>query len=418
MGKHGWELWAEGWPVARVEERGAARAVSVAERRGWKGCRAMSADATAFLSGESPGPGHVMIPMTEYECMRLLSSIVSSSEDAIVSATIEGRVTSWNGAAEHLFGYSAQEMIGQSLTRLVTSSNDGELRWNLARVGRGERIRNYRAMRCCKDGRQVPVSATLSPLRDPADRIVGVAEVSRDLSGLEQAERNYRTHEKLWAMARLASRLAHDINNPLTSVTNLLYLLEGQALSADGMRYVEIAHRELRRVASISAHALNLHYVSGEPTSVSLSDVLDEALNQQEDRCSTMGIQVEREYRGVPKIRCYAAEMHQVLANLVINAVDAMPAGGRLRLRIRECSQWEGKGRCLRITVGDTGRGMSPETRRRLFEPFFTTKEATGTGLGLWGCAHIVNRYGGRILVRSHQGGESSGSVFMLNLPL
>jgi PAS domain S-box-containing protein len=378
----------------------------------------MSADATAFLSGDSRGPGHVRIPAAQYESLLLLSSIVSSSDDAIVSATINGQVTSWNGAAEHLFGYSAQEMIGQSLMRLVSNSGDRELRRSLTRISRGERVGNYQAMRCCKNGRQVPVLASMSPLRDAANQIVGVAEISRDLFSLEQAERDYRTHEKLRAMARLASRLAHDINNPLTSVTNLLYLLEGLVLSEKAARYVELAHRELWRVARISAQALNLHYVSGEPASILLSDLIDEALAQQEDRCSTMGIHVQREYRAVPTIRCYAAEMRQVLANLLDNAVDAMPAGGRLRVRLRECSQWAGKGRCLRITIGDTGRGMSAEIRRRLFEPFFTTKQATGTGLGLWGCAHIVNRYGGRILLRSRQSGQSNGSVFMLILPL
>jgi signal transduction histidine kinase len=258
----------------------------------------------------------------------------------------------------------------------------------------------------------------MSPLRDAATRIIGVSEISRDVSDRKQAERNDRIHERLKAMARLASRLAHDINNPLTSVTNLLFLLEKEVFSPEGAHYVSLAHRELRRVAGISAQALNLYKITGDPESISIHDIADEALAEHEDRCQTMGIHVVREYGVVPRIHCYVAELRQVLTNLVGNALDAMPGGGHLRLRICECRDWVGSGRCLRITVGDTGRGMSAETRRRLFEPFFTTRQATGTGLGLWGCAHVVTRYGGRILVRTRQNGGSSGSVFVLLLPL
>ncbi len=374
-------------------------------------------DATAIPSVPQR-TAEVTIPTAQYEFMRLLSSIVGSSEDAIVSATLQGRVMSWNRGAERIFGYTPQEMMGQPLMRLTGSAADKDLQCRLAQVGRGEESGSYETVRCCKSGKHIPVSVTMSPLRDAATRIIGVAEISRDVSDREQAERNDRIHERLEAMARLASRLAHDINNPLTSVTNLLFLLEKEVFSPEGAYYVSLAHRELRRVAGISAQALNLYHITGEPESISIHDVADDALAGHEDRCQTMGIHVVREYRVVPRIRCYVAELRQVLTNLVGNAVDAMPSGGHLRLRICECRDWVGSGRCLRITVGDTGRGMSAETRRRLFEPFFTTKQATGTGLGLWGCAHVVTRYGGRILVRTRQNGGTSGSVFVLLLPL
>jgi PAS domain S-box-containing protein len=374
-------------------------------------------DGTAFPAA-GPGAADVRIPTAQYESMQLLSLIVVCSDDAIVSATLQGRVTSWNRGAERIFGYTQHEMMGQPLMRLMGSADDDALRWRLARIGRGEKIVNDEAMRFCKNGKQIPVSVTMSPLRGEANQIVGIAEISRDVSSRRQTEQNDRVHERLKAMARLASRLAHDINNPLSSVTNLLFLLEKEVLSPDGAHYVSVAHRELRRVAGISAQALNLYHISGEPASISIHDIAEDALAQHEDRCETIGIRVMREYRVVPRIRCYVAELRQVLTNLVGNAVDAMPEGGRLRLRIRECTDWSGRGRCLRITIGDTGRGMSEETRQRLFEPFFTTKQATGTGLGLWGCAHIATRYGGRILVRSRQNGGFSGSVFTLFLPL
>jgi len=374
-------------------------------------------DGTAFPD-VTQGTANVTIPAAQYESMQLLSSIVGSSDDAIVSANLQGRVMSWNRGAERIFGYTTQEMMGQPLMRLTANAADNDLRWRLAQAGRGEESGSYETVRCCKSGKHIPVSVTMSPLRDAATRITGVAEISRDVSDRKQAERNDRTHERLKAMARLASRLAHDINNPLTSVTNLLFLLENEVVSPEGAHYVSLAQRELRRVAGISAQALNLYHITGEPESILIHEIADDALTEQEDRCQTMGIHVAREYRVAPRIRCYVAELRQVLMNLVGNAVDAMPGGGRLRLRVCECSDWVGSGRCLRITVGDTGRGMSAETRRRLFEPFFTTKQATGTGLGLWGCAHVVTRYGGRILVRTRQNGGCSGSVFILMLPL
>jgi len=400
--------------VCKSEESGQASGRGF---EAWEGCRAMFNEGTAFPAG-GYGTAEVKIPTAQYESLRLLSSIVSSSDDAIVSATLQGRVLSWNRGAERIFGYTTQEMMGQPLMRLTGSTTDSDLRWRLTQIGRGEEIGSYEAVRYCKSGKHIPVSVTMSALRDAANRIVGVAEISRDVSGREQAQRNERIHERLKAMARLASRLAHDINNPLTSVTNLLFLLEDEVSSAEGAQYVSLAERELRRVAGISAQALNLYHIAGDPESISIHDIADDAIAEHEDRCQTMGINVVREYRVVPRIRCYVAELRQVLTNLVGNAVDAMPAGGRLRLRICECRDWVGNGRCLRITVGDTGRGMSAEARRRLFEPFFTTKPATGTGLGLWGSAHVVTRYGGRILVRTRQNGGCSGSVFVLLLPL
>lgn len=374
-------------------------------------------DGTAFPDVPHGRPD-ITIPAMQYDSLQLLSSIVGSSDDAIISATLQGRVLSWNRGAERIFGYATQEMMGQPLMRLTQSAADNDLRWRLAHVGRGEESGSYETVRCCKSGKHIPVSVTMSPLRDAANRIIGVAEISRDVSGREQEERNERLHERLKAMARLASRLAHDINNPLTSVTNLLFLLEKEVFSPEGARYMSLAHRELRRVAGISAQALNLYHITGELESISIHDIADEALAEHEDRCQTMGIHVVREYRAAPRIRCYVAELRQVLTNLAGNAVDAMSRGGHLRLRICECRDWAGSGPCLRITVGDTGHGMSADTRRRLFEPFFTTRQATRTGLGLWGCAHIVTRYGGRILVRTRQDGGRSGSVFVLLLPL
>jgi signal transduction histidine kinase len=219
-------------------------------------------------------------------------------------------------------------------------------------------------------------------------------------------------------MGRLASRIAHEINNPLTSVTNLLFLLQNEFLTANAAEYVSLAQREIARIGRISAQSLGMYRFSGQPGLFAMADTLDEAVVLCRDRIETTGIAVGRDYRPAPMISCQRDELRQVMLNVVRNALDAMPHGGTLRLRIRARKDWMTRRDGVLITVGDTGRGMSAETRRRLFEPFFTTKEATGTGLGLWGCAHALTKYRGRILVKSHQSAARSGTVIAMFLPI
>jgi signal transduction histidine kinase len=219
-------------------------------------------------------------------------------------------------------------------------------------------------------------------------------------------------------MGRLASRIAHEINNPLTAVTNLLFLLQKEFLTANAAEYVSLAEREIARIGRISAQSLGMYRFSGQPGLFAMADILDDAVVLCRDRIETTGIAVGRDYRPAPMIGCHPDELRQVMLNVVRNALDAMPHGGTLRLRIRARKDWMTRRDGVLITVGDTGRGMSAGTRRRLFEPFFTTKEATGTGLGLWGCAHALTKYGGRILVKSHQSATRSGTVIAMFLPI
>jgi signal transduction histidine kinase len=227
-----------------------------------------------------------------------------------------------------------------------------------------------------------------------------------------------RTREKMTAVGRLANSIAHDINNPLTSVTNLLFLLGNENLSEDGKQYLAIAQRELSRVAQISAQALGFYRSKGEPVWFWAETILEDGLALHEGRCQTLGVEVLRDYESTPKMYSYQGELRQVMVNLIGNALDAMPSGGKLRLRIRRTTDWVTQRDGLRITIADTGSGMSAETRRRLFEPFYATNKPIGTGMGLWICADIVNKCDGRISVRSSHTCEHNGSVFCLFLPL
>jgi PAS domain S-box-containing protein len=359
-----------------------------------------------------------LISRTKLEWLQRLAAIVETSDDAIIGETVEGVVTSWNSGAERIFGYPAQEMLGQSISRLACVGGENDMTAILDQVCRGQRVDHYETVRCRKDGIEIAVSLTVSPIRSSSGEIVGASKIARDISNQKQAEKALRIAEKLAAVGRVASSIAHDINNPLAAATNLLFLLENENLSEEGKHYLATAQRELSRIAHITAQALGFYRSRGEPVWLSVATILDDALVLHHDRCNALGIEVSRDYDSAPQIFCRPGELRQVMVNLIGNALDAMSSGGRLQLRIRRTTDWIKGGRALSIAVADTGGGMSAETRRRLFEPFYTTKEGSGSGLGLWVCADIVGKYEGRISMRSNEVPGRNGSVFMLVLPV
>jgi PAS domain S-box-containing protein len=378
----------------------------------------LSADNDASRESAVGSSDEFIISRTTFEWLQLLAAMVESSDDAIITKTIEGAVTSWNRGAERVFGYPAQEMLGQSIFRLACVGRKNDMIAVLDQIRRGERVDHYETMRRRKDGMEIPVSLTVSPMRSSSGKIIGASNIARDISGQKQAEKTLRTAEKLAAVGRLACSIAHDINNPLAAAINLLFLLENENLSEEGKHYLATAQRELSRVAHITSQALGFYRSRGEPTWLSIATILDDALTVHHDRCSMLGIEVSRDYDSAPQILCHPEELCQVMVNLVGNALDAMPSGGRLQIRIRRTTDWiMGRG-VLCIAVADTGGGMSAETRHRLFEPFYTTKEGAGSGLGLWVCADILGKYDGRISVRSNNAVGRNGSVFLLFLPI
>jgi two-component system CheB/CheR fusion protein len=364
------------------------------------------------IAGEFHGTASV------WASAHLFASIVDLCEDAIISATTEGDIMTWNNTAERIFGYAADEMVGQPLARLLRGDAETDLRKRLARFRSGEHIDRYEVIRRGKYRKRIPVCVTCSPLRNASKEVIGISEFVREISDRERCEQIERTNERLMMMDRLASRIAHEINNPLTSVNNLLFLLQRENLTANAAEYVSLVQREVARIGGISAHSLGIYRFTGQPRLCATADILDEALVLCRDRIETFGIAIGREYGTVPTVSCHREELRQVMLNVVRNALDAMPHGGTLRLRIRGRKDWMTRRNGVLITVGDTGKGMSAETQRRLFEPFFTTKEATGAGLGLWFCAHLLTKYGGRILVRSNCAAARSGTVFAMFLPI
>lgn len=245
--------------------------------------------------------------------------------------------------------------------------------------------------------------------------------IVRDVSERVRAEETLRKTEKLAATGRLAASIAHEINNPLEALTNILYLLRNfTTLDETAHEYVTMAEHEVRRVAEIAQQTLRFYRQSTMPTRATMAELIDSVLDLYKSRINNQGVTVERDFDPQLSLFCYSGEIRQVFANLLGNAVDAALPGSRIIVRARASHDWKcDLQRGVRFTVADTGSGMDAEVRERIFEAFFTTKEATGTGLGLWVSHEIIQKHSGVIRVRSraaHNGGPS-GTVFQIFLP-
>jgi signal transduction histidine kinase len=259
------------------------------------------------------------------------------------------------------------------------------------------------------------------PIRTTPIEVRWVGLIVMDASDRKRSEEALRKTEKLAATGRLAASIAHEINNPLEAITNLLYLLSNHAeLTEPARSYVELAEHEVRRISEITQQTLRFYRQSTLPARTNLAELLDSVLSLHQGRLRNLGIAVEKKYDAKTDLYCFAGELRQVFANLIGNAIDAMPAGGRLVVRARRSRDWSCPEKLgVRFQVADTGSGMTPEVQKHIFEPFFTTKEVTGTGLGLWVSSEIVVKHKGSMRVRSRVpvGGGASGTIFELFFP-
>lgn len=257
------------------------------------------------------------------------------------------------------------------------------------------------------------------PVRDVSGKIERWVGICTDIHERKLFEEALRKTEKLAAAGRLSASLAHAINNPLSSVTNSVYLaLLDRNLSDTTRKYLQVADHELGRVAQVTTQALRFHKQSTAPALVDLSEVMNMVLTVFSQRFDSAEIVIERDYRTQQPLHCYADEIRQVFAHLLSNSIDACPRGGRLLLRIQESRSWdELDDRGLRVTVADTGVGISAELRQRVFEAFVSTKDPTGAGLGLWVAQGIIKKHNGRIVLRSRTGSHNHGTVVSMFLP-
>ena len=314
------------------------------------------------------------------------------------------------------------------------SGPDSDLKDILDRAGKAEpaipvvvvggAVSESESLRMVRDGAAEYVQAAdLDHLPSVLARTLRVRESSatqiRAQTERDRAIAVLRDNQRLITVGRLAASIAHEINNPLEAVTNLLYLLgEERELSASARGYIALAQRELARAGQIARQTLNFSRETAGPVAAHIDDLMEEVLSLYSRRIAEKDLRVEREYKLPEGEAVYPAEMRQIFSNLVTNAIEASHLRGRLRIRVRGARSWSDPGvRGIRVSIGDSGSGIEPAVQRRLGEPFFTTKGQRGTGLGLWVTRSIIERYGGEIQLRSSVAPERHGTVFSIFLP-
>ncbi len=323
-----------------------------------------------------------------------------------------------NDELAKMMGLPKDQIIGRSVLEVAPGlASIGEL---FRQVSTGKPVRDYilEEELSAEPGARRTWNVNYFPVYDNTGNLTGITTASLEITQQKRTEAALVQSEKLAAVGRLASSISHEINNPLEAITNLLYLVSvDQGLPPDLKVYVNMAQSELSRVSQIATQTLRFHRQAVRPTSVTAAQLVDAVLNLYQGRLANSGIHVEASYSTSTSILCFENDIRQVLNNLIANAIDAMRTGGRLVARAHDTTDIPTGRRGIRITIADTGHGMSPSTLRRLFEPFFTTKDLNGTGLGLWISHGIVGRHQGRLHVRSTQHPVHHGTVFTLFLP-
>jgi PAS domain S-box-containing protein len=349
-----------------------------------------------------------------------LNAIYSASLEYIGLLTPEGVIIDCNRASLEFAGNTREEVIGVNFAEspwfLYTPGAPEMARQAIANAASGEFVRREVAL-VRPSGETIPFDFSLAPVRDANGKVVYLVPEGREITELKRAEAALIQSEKLAAVGRLASSIAHEINNPLESVMNLIYLARQYATNVDAQRLLDTADQEIRRVSIIANQTLRFHKQPSNPQAVSCSELFSTVLGIYEGKLRNAGIEIEKRKRAQQSVICFEGDIRQILNNLVANAIDAMSAGGRLLLRSREATNWRTGRKGLVLTIADTGVGMDAQILQKIFDPFFTTKGIGGTGLGLWVSQEIAERHKGTLRVRSSQLKGSRGTVFALFLP-
>jgi PAS domain S-box-containing protein len=354
------------------------------------------------------------------------SALLDAAPDAMLVVDGHGRIVLVNRQTEQLFGYSVSELLGQKVEVLVPAQfrakHSGHRAGYLAKsphvrpMGVGLDLYGSR-----KNGTEFPVEISLSPIHTPDGSMV--VSAIRDVTERKLAEHRIRKlndeleqalrrSDKLAVTGRLITTLAHEINNPLESLMNLLHLLGlNPTLDDSGREFVEAAKQEVERLADISRQTLAPHRETRFPVLTRVSELLDDVLTTLHCRLESAQIEIRREYETQGEVAIYPCELRQAFTNLVTNAVDAMVERGELTLSIKILLDG-----AVAIRIADTGCGIPAENLDTIFEPFFTTKGEKGTGIGLWVTKSNIEKVGGRIEVVSSTTGKK-GSCFSILLP-
>jgi len=362
------------------------------------------------------------------DTLSLLDSMLANAPIGLAFVDRNCRIVRVNQIFADLTGLLIEQQLGRSLPEILPQPGAQNLENAVLRVLASEEpIRNLELSgQGGKLTRHWTWLISVYPVKTTPRNVRWAGIIVLDASERKRGEEALRRSEKLAVTGRLAASIAHEINNPLEAITNLLFLLRNfSSLDESALHYVKMAEYEVRRIAEITQQTLRFYRQSTLPARATLTDLLDSVLSLYQGRLHALDLRVERRYNPRLDLFCFAGEIRQVVANLVGNSLDATQPGGRLLVRARPSRDWKDTERTgVRFVVADTGVGMTSVVRDRIFEAFFTTKEDTGTGLGLWVSHEIILKHQGIIRVRSRvetaslfAPGPPSGTVIQFFIP-
>lgn len=333
---------------------------------------------------------------------------------------VNGHVV-WNGDQENLFGVPAGSFEGDFDNFLTLIHPDDVLGMQARTAGaladhKAYHRDEFRVVR--PDGTIRWMVANARIYYDDRGTPVRMIGVNMDITDRKQAEQALRQSERMAATGRLAATIAHELNNPLASVTNVLFLLETQLAGFEDARtLVRMAQSELSRMTRIVHQTLAFHRQATVPVPVSVTELLDSVLALVEPRMRTSGVRVVKRIEGECPVSGFPAELRQVFSNLLMNAAEACGDGGVITVHVYPSRRWSDMDPGTRVVIADTGPGIPPDIRRHIFEPFFTTKGAKGSGVGLWVSSGIIEKHRGAIRVFSSTKSLPTGTAFCVFLP-
>jgi PAS domain S-box-containing protein len=344
-----------------------------------------------------------------------LAAIVESSDDVIIGKNVNGIITSWNAAATRVFGYSPEEVIGTSILKLIPEHLHSDERIIIESIRAGRRVEHFETVRVAKSGQLLDVSLTVSPVRDEHGQVIGASKILRDITGRKRLEKSLLQAEKIAATGRMAATIAHEINNPLEAVVNLLYLLRPTISDPTGVRYLDSVESELARISHIAKQTLGYYRENASASSTTLSELVLHAITIYEPRCRAAHIEIKKTLDSTKRVVLRRGEMMQVISNLVSNSIYAMPIGGILSVSVKDSESVPDE---IVLAIEDNGLGIAPDNLPKVFDAFFTTRDTVGTGIGLYVAKQFVEGHGGRIEMDSTRDDLHHGTIVRIFLPV
>ncbi|HEY2467165.1 MAG TPA: CHASE3 domain-containing protein [Terracidiphilus sp.] len=357
-----------------------------------------------------------------HESREWLHTTLRSIGDAVIVCDAASSVQFMNSIAEDLTGWSLAEAATRPLQQvfhIVHEHTRKEAENPVEKVRRLNKViglANHTAL-IARNGTEYVIDDSAAPIRDKSSNLIGIVLVFRDVTDQKRTEAALIASEKLAVAGRLAASIAHEIHNPLDSVTNLHYLLANETDPQKRAEYLNMAQQELKRTMQISRTLLNLYREPNAPVNVDLKELLEGVLLLLQRRLDTQGVTVQHNFDGSFVIEGFPAELRQVFTNLITNAADATGVAGTILIRMHPVPAEELHGAGVIVEILDSGPGIPDQAEGKLFQPFFTTKGDQGTGLGLWVSMGIVQKHGGTIRLKNSDDSELRGACVRVYLP-